>query len=103
MRLEAAEAELARRDAQEPIYQLMDDGKWYDTEKYLYDEAKARGDEAQVVYAEPRPAVLQVWTDAQCLEFISVAFRHAEISGDFEMDDIRLGMKMVNAGGEIAE
>lgn len=38
------------------------------------------------------------WTNEQCLEFLSIAFRHAEISGDIEMDDIRLAVKMVNAG-----
>lgn len=37
------------------------------------------------------------WTDEQCLEFLSIAFRHAQIKGDLELDDIRLGVKMVNA------
>ncbi|MGK3245272.1 DUF551 domain-containing protein [Enterobacter kobei] len=36
------------------------------------------------------------WTNKQCLEFLSIAFRHAEIKGDLELDDIRLGVKMVN-------
>ncbi|MRG31667.1 hypothetical protein [Enterobacter cancerogenus] len=36
------------------------------------------------------------WTNEQCLEFLSIAFRHAEIKGDLELDDIRLGVKMVN-------
>lgn len=53
--------------------------------------------------APPSPVKLPEWTDQQCLEFISIAFRHAEISGDIQMDDIRVGIKMVNAGGEIAE
>lgn len=42
--------------------------------------------------AEPVPE----WTNEQCLEFLSIAFRHAEIKGDLELDDIRLGVKMVN-------
>lgn len=33
------------------------------------------------------------WTNAQCLEFISVAFRHNEIIGEVYFDDIRLGVK----------
>ena len=33
-------------------------------------------------------------TDAQCLEFLAVAFRHARIKGDIEFDDIRLGLKL---------
>ncbi|MCW2097113.1 UNVERIFIED_ORG: hypothetical protein M2382_003665 [Enterobacter sp. BIGb0239] len=41
--------------------------------------------------------VVPEWTNEQCLEFLSIAFRHAEIKGDLEMDDIRLGVKMVNA------
>lgn len=36
------------------------------------------------------------WTNEQCMEFLSIAFRHAEINGDLQLDDIRLGMKMVN-------
>ena len=36
------------------------------------------------------------WTNEQCLEFLSIAFRHAEIKGDLELDDIRLGLKLVN-------
>lgn len=43
----------------------------------------------------PAPVVPE-WTNEQCLEFLSIAFRHAEIKGDLELDDIRLGMKMVN-------
>lgn len=39
---------------------------------------------------------VQEWTNEQCLEFLSIAFRHAEIKGDLELDDIRLGVKMVN-------
>ncbi|HHJ4359672.1 TPA: DUF551 domain-containing protein [Citrobacter freundii] len=50
---------------------------------------------------QPAPAVeaavVPEWTNEQCLEFLSIAFRHAEIKGDLEMDDIRLGVKMVNA------
>lgn len=33
-------------------------------------------------------------TNAQCLDFLTIAFRHATISGDIEFDDIRLGLKM---------
>ncbi|HGD3582172.1 hypothetical protein ACE3KB_06160 [Enterobacter hormaechei subsp. oharae] len=49
------------------------------------------------LYAAP-PAAVSVpeWTNEQCLEFLSIAFRHAEIKGDLELDDIRLGVKMVN-------
>lgn len=43
------------------------------------------------------------WTNEQCLNFLSIAFRHAEISGDIEMDDIRLGIKMVNAAAPEVE
>ena len=45
----------------------------------------------------PAPAVTE-WTNEECLEFLSIAFRHAEIKGDLELDDIRLGVKMVNDG-----
>ncbi|ELY6089855.1 hypothetical protein SNO32_000755 [Cronobacter sakazakii] len=41
--------------------------------------------------------VVPEWTNQQCLEFLAIAFRHAEIKGDFELDDLRLGVKMANA------
>ena len=46
--------------------------------------------------APPAPLSVTEWTNEQCLEFLSIAFRHAEIKGDLELDDIRLGVKMVN-------
>ena len=46
--------------------------------------------------APPAPASVPEWTNKQCLEFLSIAFRHAEINGDLQLDDIRLGVKMVN-------
>ncbi|EPN9190283.1 DUF551 domain-containing protein [Enterobacter roggenkampii] len=51
----------------------------------------------QALYAAP-PATVSVpeWTNEQCLEFLSIAFRHAEIKGDLELDDIRLGVKIAN-------
>ncbi|EMC4267792.1 hypothetical protein AAAW41_001696 [Cronobacter sakazakii] len=50
------------------------------------------------VFVEAPPApVVPEWTNQQCLEFLAVAFRHAEIKGDFELDDLRLGVKMANA------
>jgi hypothetical protein len=58
----------------------------------------------------PAPVSVPEWTNEQCLEFLSIAFRHAEIKGDLELDDIRLGLKMANGsraamlqGGENAE
>lgn len=47
-------------------------------------------------YTAPPAPVVPEWTNEQCLEFLSIAFRHAEIKGDLELDDIRLGVKMVN-------
>ncbi|HHU0772353.1 TPA: hypothetical protein ACT92I_000786 [Enterobacter hormaechei subsp. xiangfangensis] len=46
--------------------------------------------------APPAPVSVPEWTNEQCLEFLSIAFRHAEIKGDLELDDIRLGVKMAN-------
>lgn len=63
----------------------------------LTDESNKGKSDVMPVYAAQRPApVVPEWTNEQCLEFLSVAFRHAEIKGDLELDDIRLGMKMVN-------
>lgn len=47
--------------------------------------------------ANAQPVSAQEWTNEQCLEFLTIAFRHVDISGDIEMDDIRLGIRMVNA------
>lgn len=61
------------------------------------------GDE---LFTRPAPAADLMpgeWTNEQCLEFLSIAFRHAEISGDIEMNDIRLAVKMVNAAAPEVE
>ncbi|EOC3069255.1 hypothetical protein ABUP50_001746 [Cronobacter malonaticus] len=50
-----------------------------------------------------QPYKLPEWTNEQCLEFLAVAFRHAEIKGDFELDDLRLGVKMANAMAPVKE
>lgn len=49
-----------------------------------------------VYTAPPAPVSVPEWTNEQCLEFLSIAFRHVEIKGDLELDDIRLGVKMAN-------
>ena len=63
---------------------------WEEVIPYLYQYAE---------YTAPPPLAVTVpdgWTDAQCLEFLAVAFRHNRIKGDIEFDDIRLGVKMAN-------
>ena len=52
---------------------------------------------AVVYYTAPPAASSPEWSNAQCMELLAVAFRHCEIRGDIEMDDIRLGVKMANA------
>ncbi|EMW1039683.1 hypothetical protein AAEK51_002407 [Citrobacter freundii] len=52
--------------------------------------------ETPLYTAPPAPVSVPEWTNEQCLEFLSIAFRHAEIKGDLELDDIRLGVKMAN-------
>ncbi|MDM3357447.1 hypothetical protein [Citrobacter sp. Cb004] len=56
------------------------------------------GDAVIPLYTAPPAPVVPEWTNEECLEFLSIAFRHAEIKGDLELDDIRLGVKMVNGG-----
>lgn len=51
---------------------------------------------ARIALASLEAEIVPEWTNEQCLEFLSIAFRHAEIKGDLELDDISLGMKMVN-------
>lgn len=50
----------------------------------------------RIALASLEAEAAQEWTNEQCLEFLSIAFRHAEINGDLQFDDIRLGVKMVN-------
>lgn len=45
------------------------------------------------VFTAPQLPVVPEWNNAQCLEFLSVAFRHNNIDGEIEFDDIRLGVK----------
>ncbi|BBW34808.1 MULTISPECIES: hypothetical protein [Enterobacter cloacae complex] len=51
---------------------------------------------ARIALASLEAQPVTEWTNEQCLEFLSIAFRHAKIKGDLEFDDIRLGVKMVN-------
>lgn len=37
------------------------------------------------------------WFDEQCAEFLRVAFRHNDISGLIDFNDIRMGIKRANA------
>ncbi|WP_347567932.1 DUF3850 domain-containing protein [Cronobacter turicensis] len=60
--------ELALRKRAEPVYQLRD-MHWYDVEKYLYDEALARGDICRILYTAPPapgavPAAYEINADA---------------------------------------
>lgn len=50
--VDMARVALARLEA-EPVYQLIDDGNWWDAPKYLFDEAKERGEQHRVVYRAP--------------------------------------------------
>jgi len=102
-------AELERLKAQPPIGKVVlgeydDCGNHPDaTVVCLHEQADwEHFQDGFTLFAEPRPAAaVPEWTNEQCLEFLSIAFRHAEISGDVVMDDIRLGLKMVNAGAEV--
>lgn len=72
-----------------------------DCEEYVVEakpgDKSCDGSPAFPVYAAPPvPVSVPEWTNKQCLEFLSIAFRHAEIKGDLQLDDIRLGVKMVN-------
>ena len=51
---------------------------------------------ARIALASLEAEPVAEWTNEQCMEFLSIAFRHAEINGDLQLDDIRLGVKMVN-------
>lgn len=56
---EAMARQLLASMGQEPVYQVWD-WHWYDAEKHIYDEAKARGEECRILYAAPQlpqPAV----------------------------------------------
>jgi len=48
---------LAELEKQKPIYQLIEDGNWYDAEPHVYHEEMARGNIGRIVYARPAPAV----------------------------------------------
>ncbi|EOZ1401503.1 hypothetical protein U9661_000988 [Enterobacter hormaechei] len=67
-----------------------------DEYEFIKDNAGENAEFRTVYTAPPAPVSVAEWTNEQCLEFLSIAFRHAEIKGDLELDDIRLGVKMVN-------
>ena len=80
----------------ETIYQVMYGECWRDITDEQYHDHAIHESPIRIVYTAPPAPVVPEWTNEQCLEFLSIAFRHAEIKGDLELDDIRLGVKMVN-------
>ncbi|MGV3842688.1 hypothetical protein ACV8S1_20065 [Citrobacter braakii] len=82
----------------ETIYQVMYGECWRDITEEQYHDHAIHESPIRIVYTAPPAPVVPEWTNEQCLEFLSIAFRHAEIKGDLELDDIRLGVKMVNGG-----
>ncbi|EMC3650495.1 hypothetical protein VDN48_001636 [Citrobacter braakii] len=80
----------------ETIYQVMYGECWRDITEEQYHDHAIHESPIRIVYTAPPAPVVPEWTNEQCLEFLSIAFRHAEIKGDLELDDIRLGVKMVN-------
>ena len=96
---------LAAMDAEPVAYMWDSDRKDVDAAGYYRPEHKIFAESSVKRYggkvvplyaAQPAPVSVPEWTNEQCLEFLSIAFRHAEIKGDLELDDIRLGVKMVN-------
>lgn len=57
-----SELQQYRAAAKKPIYQVWD-WHWYDAEKYIYDEAEARGDECRVLYTTPQVTSVPVIPD----------------------------------------
>lgn len=60
---------LLAAEGRELIYQCMDDGHWYDTEKRLYDEVMENGGNCRVLTAAPPAPVaqpVQVPWDVRC-------------------------------------
>ncbi|EPT6931526.1 hypothetical protein ACVRUG_001057 [Cronobacter malonaticus] len=99
----------ALRERAEPVYQLWSSGinQWVECDKGRYEAHAHIPAQRRVLYTAPpapvvpepvsQPYKLPEWTNEQCLDFLAVAFRHAEIKGDFDLDDLRLGVKMANA------
>ncbi|EPM5596658.1 hypothetical protein ACTNF7_000841 [Citrobacter braakii] len=86
----------------EPVFKINHDSSLIKHVKKVVRETSApqplnTSDRADLENYRNAQQVVPEWTNEQCLEFLSIAFRHAEIKGDLEMDDIRLGVKMVNA------
>ncbi|EOC3061184.1 hypothetical protein ACINJI_002828 [Cronobacter dublinensis] len=88
---------LALRERAEPVATLYKSGKSAKVIMIGADLADGYTDVFAELQTAPPAPVVPEWTNQQCLEFLAVAFRHAEIKGDFELDDLRLGVKMANA------
>ncbi|MDT3523227.1 hypothetical protein ROM83_04450 [Cronobacter sakazakii] len=95
---------LALRERAEPVAWLVYGSKTFkdrtaSTREVAEQAVKDRNDGSSIkpLYTVPPAPVVPEWTNQQCLEFLAIAFRHAEIKGDFELDDLRLGVKMANA------
>lgn len=95
--LELARIALASLEA-EPVFEVEVSGNhWLNAGPVDDSDFSGMPDGVNQLYSTPpSPVSVPEWTNEQCLEFLSIAFRHAEIKGDLELDDIRLGVKMVN-------
>ena len=107
-----AEIVLALQDAPGKVYQIRKiDGseewqQWCEVSATeYYGSVSNEGWGRRILYAVPSdveptstatPAPSE-WTNAQCLEFLTTAFRHNKIAGDVAFDDIRLGVKFALA------
>ncbi|WP_397321979.1 hypothetical protein [Pantoea agglomerans] len=105
------EAKLAELEKQKPVGTVSIAMDWNThrnvaTVNMRHDLVVSEMKDGDELFTRPAPAADLVpgeWTNEQCLEFLSIAFRHAEISGDIEMNDIRLAVKMVNAAAPEVE
>ncbi len=97
----ARELRAYRKERKEamPVFEVEISGEhWINAGPAKGVDFRTLPDGINTLYAAPpaHPVAVPEWTNEQCLEFLCTAFRHAEIKGDIEMDDIRLGVKMVN-------
>lgn len=99
---------LELQDAPGKVYQIRKlDGseewqQWYEVSATeYYGSVSNEGWGRRILYTTPAdiapnyPPIpnCSEWTDVQCLEFLTIAFRHNDIAGDINFDDIRLGVK----------
>ncbi|MDK1113648.1 hypothetical protein QMS76_04000 [Cronobacter sakazakii] len=78
---------LALRERAEPVYQCMEDGNWYDTEKRFYDEVKENGNICRVLYTAPPAPVVPEEATPDNIDILASIYAPRGVTYQWDIDE----------------